>query len=154
RSGRRLDEEIARASGAGRFAIALLDLDGFKPINDQYGHAIGDGVLCELADRLRRACGNHAIVARLGGDEFAILVPAGSPLLGTGLADHILAALAPPYRIDGRAIGVGAGIGTATWPDHGGSARDLLEVADRALYAAKAANRARTSSVESVDRVA
>ena len=150
----RLDEEIAKADGAGRFAIALLDLNGFKPINDQHGHAIGDGVLCELADRLRRACGHHAIVARQGGDEFAILVPAGSPLLGTALADHILAALAAPYRIDGRSIGVGAGIGTAYWPEHGDSARQLLEVADRALYAAKAANRSPTSSVESVGRVA
>ena len=150
----RLDEEIARADGAGRFAIALLDLNGFKPINDRHGHAIGDGVLCELADRLRRACGNHAIVARQGGDEFAILVPAGSPLLGTALADHILAALAAPYRIDGRSIGVGAGIGTAYWPEHGDSARQLLEVADRALYAAKAANRSPTSSVESIGRVA
>ena len=150
----RLDEEIARADGAGRFAIALLDLNGFKPINDRHGHAIGDGVLCELADRLRRACGNHAIVARQGGDEFAILVPAGSPLLGTALADHILAALAAPYRIDGRSIGVGAGIGTAYWPEHGDSARQLLEVADRALYAAKAASRPPTSSVESVGRVA
>ena len=150
----RLDVEIARADGAGRFAIALLDLNGFKPINDRHGHAIGDGVLCELADRLRRACGNHAIVARQGGDEFAILVPAGSPLLGTALADHILAALAAPYRIDGRSIGVGAGIGTAYWPEHGDSARQLLEVADRALYAAKAASRPPTSSVESVGRVA
>ena len=150
----RLDEEIAKADGAGRFAIALLDLNGFKPINDRHGHAIGDGVLCELADRLRRACGNHAIVARQGGDEFAILVPAGSPLLGTALADHILAALAAPYRIDGRSIGVGAGIGTAYWPEHGDSARQLLEVADRALYAAKAASRPPTSSVESVGRVA
>ena len=150
----RLDEEIARADDAGRFAIALLDLNGFKPINDQHGHAIGDGVLCELADRLRRACGHHAIVARQGGDEFAILVPAGSPLLGTALADHILAALAAPFRIEGRPIGVGAGIGTAYWPEHGDSARQLLEVADRALYAAKAANRPLTSSVESVGRVA
>lgn len=150
----RLDEEIAKADGAGRFAIALLDLNGFKPINDRHGHAIGDGVLCELAERLRRACGHHAIVARQGGDEFAILVPAGSPLLGTALADHILAALAAPYRIDGRSIGVGAGVGTAYWPEHGDSARQLLEVADRALYAAKAANRPLTSSVESVGRVA
>ena len=150
----RLDEEIAKADKASPFAIALLDLNGFKPVNDQHGHAIGDGVLCELAKRLRRACGDHAVVARQGGDEFAILVPARSPLLETALADHILAALAAPYRIDGRSIAVGAGIGTATWPEHGDSARDLLEVADRALYAAKAAERGQTSSVESIGRVA
>jgi diguanylate cyclase (GGDEF)-like protein len=150
----RLDEEIAKADRASPFAIALLDLNGFKPINDEHGHAIGDGVLCELAERLRRACGDHAIVARQGGDEFAILVPAGSPLLETSLADHVLAALAAPYRIGGRSIGVGAGIGTATWPEHGESARRLLEVADRALYAAKAADRGQTSSVESIGWVA
>lgn len=150
----RLDEAIARADGAGGFAIALLDLNGFKPINDRHGHAIGDGVLCKLADRLRHVCGDHAVVARQGGDEFAILVPAGSPLLETPLADHILAALAPPYRIDGRSIGVGAGIGTAYWPEHGDSARELLAFADRALYAAKAAGRAPSASVESAGRVA
>jgi predicted signal transduction protein with EAL and GGDEF domain len=60
----RLDEEIAKGDAANPFAIALLDLNGFKPINDQHGHAIGDGVLCELAERLRRACGDHAVVAR------------------------------------------------------------------------------------------
>jgi diguanylate cyclase (GGDEF)-like protein len=150
----RLDEEIAKADEASAFAIALLDLNGFKPINDQHGHAIGDGVLCELAERLRRACGDHAVVARQGGDEFAILVPAGSPLLETALADHVLAALAAPYRIGGRPISVGAGIGTAYWPDHGDSARKLLEIADRALYAAKAADRGQTSSIESLGRVA
>ncbi len=150
----RLDEEIAKGDAANPFAIALLDLNGFKPINDQHGHAIGDGVLCELAERLRRACGDHAVVARQGGDEFAILVPAGSILLRTSLADHVLAAIAAPYRIGGRSIGVGAGIGTASWPEHGDSARKLLEVADRALYAAKAAGRTRTSPVESVGRVA
>ena len=150
----RLDEEIAKASEGRPFAIALLDLNGFKPVNDQHGHAIGDGVLCELAERLRRACGDHAVVARLGGDEFAILAPAGSPLLETALADHILAALAAPYRIGGRPISVGASIGTACWPEHGATARNLLEVADRALYAAKAADRGRTSSVESIGRVA
>ena len=150
----RLDEEIAKGDAANPFAIALLDLNGFKPINDQHGHAIGDGVLCELAERLRRACGDHAVVARQGGDEFAILVPAGSILLNTSLADHVLAALAAPYRIGGRSIGVGAGVGTASWPEHGDSARKLLEVADRALYAAKAADREKTSSVESIGRVA
>ncbi|WP_293643434.1 GGDEF domain-containing protein [Sphingopyxis sp. RIFCSPHIGHO2_12_FULL_65_19] len=150
----RLDEEIAKGEESSPFAIALLDLNGFKPINDQHGHAIGDGVLCELAERLRRACGDHAVVARQGGDEFAILVPAGSPLLGTAIADHILAALAAPYRIGGQTIGVGAGIGTARWPEHGDSARKLLEIADRALYAAKAAERGLTSSVESIGRVA
>lgn len=148
----RLDEEIAKASEGRPFAIALLDLNGFKPVNDQHGHAIGDLLLCELAGRLRHACGGHAVVARQGGDEFAILAPAGSPLLATSLADHILAALAAPYRIGALPLRVGASIGTAYWPEHGDSARKLLEVADRALYAAKAIDRRPTSSVESLGR--
>ncbi|WP_332820328.1 diguanylate cyclase domain-containing protein [Sphingopyxis sp.] len=151
---KRLDEEIATAREGHPFAIALLDLNGFKPVNDQHGHAIGDGLLCEIAQRLRGACGDHAVVARQGGDEFAILAPVGSPLLETSLADHILAALAAPYRIDGRPISVGASIGTATWPEHGATARKLFEVADSALYAAKAVDRGQTSSVESIGRVA
>ncbi len=150
----RLDQEIAASHEASPFAIALLDLNGFKPVNDQHGHAVGDLLLCEIAERLRRVCGEHAVVARQGGDEFAILAPAGSPLLATSLADHILSALAAPHRIDGRPISVGASIGTATWPDHATTARQLFEVADTALYAAKAADRGQMSSVESVGRIA
>ncbi len=148
----RLAEEIARAREGKRFAIALLDLNGFKPVNDQHGHAVGDQLLCEIAVRLRRACGKDAMVARQGGDEFAILVPAGSPLLDTSLADHVLAALAAPYQVDGRSIRVGASIGVAAWPADGTASRELFEVADRALYAAKAVDRTPTSSVESLPR--
>ena len=148
----RLAEEIGRAREGRPFAIALLDLDGFKPVNDRHGHAVGDQLLCEIAVRLRRACGKDAMVARQGGDEFAILVPAGSPLLETALADHILAALAAPCRIEGHVIRVGASVGVAAWPENGPTSRDLFEVADRALYAAKAIDRNIKSSVESVSR--
>lgn len=150
----RLEEEIAKARAGSSFAIALLDLDGFKPVNDQHGHAVGDQLLCAIAARLVRACGDHAMVARQGGDEFAILAPAGSPLLDTSLADHILAALAAPYSIEGRSIRVGASIGVATWPASGTTAHKLFETADRALYAAKAVDRGNTSSVESIGRIA
>jgi diguanylate cyclase (GGDEF)-like protein len=150
----RLDEEIAAAGANNPFAIALLDLDGFKPVNDRHGHAVGDLLLCEVAARLRRACGDHAVVARQGGDEFAILAPAGSPLLKTSLADHILSVLAAPYHIEGQVIRVGASIGVAIWPDDGTTAKKLFEVADRALYAAKAVDRDPMSSVESVQQMA
>ncbi len=150
----RLGGEVAAAGPHGRFAIALLDLDGFKPVNDRHGHAVGDALLCEVAARLRRTCGDHAMVARQGGDEFAILAPAGSPLLSTAIADHILAALAAPYRIADNPIRVGASIGVALWPDDGRAARQLFEVADRALYAAKAADRDPMSSVETVQQIA
>ena len=134
----RLDQEIQRAGPDSTFALALLDLDGFKPVNDQYGHGCGDLLLCEVADRLRKACGGHALPARLGGDEFAILVPAGSALSLTAIADHMLAALVPPYQIEGHVIRVGASIGVATWPGDGATSRELFETADAALYAVKA----------------
>ena len=150
----RLAEEVAGARQENGFAIALLDLDGFKPVNDRHGHAVGDQLLCEIAVRLRRACGKDAMVARQGGDEFAILVPAGSPLLRTSLADHILSALAAPYHIAGQPIRVGASIGVATWPESATSERKLFEAADRALYAAKAVDRTQTASVESIGSAA
>lgn len=134
----RLDEQIQRAGPNASFALALLDLDGFKPVNDQYGHGCGDLLLCEVADRLRAACGPNALPARLGGDEFAILVPAGSAISLAAIADHMLAALVPPYRIEGHVIRVGASIGVATWPGDGATSRDLFETADAALYAVKA----------------
>jgi diguanylate cyclase (GGDEF)-like protein len=134
----RLDQEIARAGPDASFALALLDLDGFKPVNDQYGHGCGDLLLCEVADRLRKACGANALPARLGGDEFAILVPAGSTISLAVVADHMLAALVPPYQIEGHVIRVGASIGVATWPGDGATSRDLFETADVALYAVKA----------------
>jgi diguanylate cyclase (GGDEF)-like protein len=146
----RLAEEIARMQPGGGFAIALLDLNGFKPVNDRHGHAVGDQLLCAIAARLVRACGNDAMVARQGGDEFAILAPAGSRLLATSLGDHILAALAAPYVIEGRSISVGASIGVAVWPACGTTSHQLFETADRALYAAKAVDRGDTSSVESL----
>ncbi len=134
----RLDVEMASANDNKAFAIALLDLDGFKPVNDRYGHATGDILLREVANRLRATCDGTAIVARMGGDEFAILVPNGSALLSAAIADHLLAALVPPYLIDGHTIRVGACVGVAEWPNDGTTTEALFETADRALYAAKA----------------
>ncbi|MBA3939761.1 MAG: sensor domain-containing diguanylate cyclase, partial [Sphingopyxis sp.] len=146
----RLDAEIAAAGPDDRFTVALLDLDGFKAVNDRHGHAVGDLLLCEVAARLRRACGDDAVVARQGGDEFAILAPAGSPLRATALADHLLSGLAAPYRVGGVTVRVGASVGVAVWPHHGATARKLYEAADHALYAVKAVDRDPTSSVEMI----
>lgn len=133
----RLAHEISTRTGDHDFAFALLDLDGFKPVNDTYGHAVGDMLLCSVADRLREQCGEAAIVARLGGDEFAILVPHSSTLNVESLPDQIMATLVPPHRIEGLLIRVGASIGVARWPADGSSASELYEKADRALYMAK-----------------
>jgi diguanylate cyclase (GGDEF)-like protein len=133
----RLASEIEASASEGDFAFALLDLDGFKPVNDTYGHATGDLLLCSVADRLREQCGEEAIVARLGGDEFAILVPNRSALNVDSLPDQIMAALVAPHRIEGLLIRVGASIGVSRWPADGSDAGELYEKADRALYMAK-----------------
>lgn len=145
----RVEQAIAGGAADRTFAVALLDLDGFKPVNDRFGHAVGDQLLCAVAARLRAASGSDAMVARQGGDEFAILVPAGSPLLEGALDSYFLAALAAPYHIDKQYIAVGASIGIAHWPTDGALPKQLFETADRALYAAKALDREGAPSLES-----
>ena len=137
----RLQQEIATAGPETCFSVALVDLDGFKPVNDCHGHAAGDVLLCEVGERLRGAGGDDAVVARLGGDEFAILVPCGSAIATHAIAGHMLSALVPPHQICGHDIRVGASIGVATWPVDGRTADALFDTADRALYVAKAESR-------------
>ncbi len=137
----RLEREIAAAGPDVGFSVALLDLDGFKPVNDCHGHAAGDVLLCTVADRLRAAGADHAIVARLGGDEFAILVPCGAAIAAPAMVSHMLSVLEPPYPIGGHDIHIGASIGVATWPVDGQTTDALFDTADRALYAAKAKSR-------------
>lgn len=140
---RALDDRIAGllrpSARSGPFKLALLDLDGFKPVNDRYGHALGDKLLCSVADRLRAAVGEEGLVVRQGGDEFAVLLPPESALMAAPLADQLLIALVRPHMIDGHPITVGASIGIAVWPADGASADDLFDHADKALYQAKAA---------------
>jgi len=149
----RLADAIAVAQTETRFAVALLDLNGFKPVNDRYGHAIGDRLLCEVGARLQKACGENGVVARLGGDEFGIFLSPESKIGADVVADHMLSVLAPPYRIGNHVIRVGASIGVARWPVDGKTAHALFEVADHSLYAAKAELAETVSSIEPTRRV-
>jgi diguanylate cyclase len=139
---RALDERIAalagRAAGSPPFKLALLDLDRFKPVNDRFGHAIGDTVLCSVAERLRECVGDHGLVARQGGDEFAVLLPPGSPLMEAPLADRLLIALVRPHAIGATTLSLSASVGVAQWPHDGKTADALFSHADHALYQAKA----------------
>jgi diguanylate cyclase len=119
------------------FHLLLLDLDGFKPVNDAHGHAAGDALLCEVGARLQAASGADALVARIGGDEFALLLPAASGENRGAISAIILSALAAPYWIDGQMVSVGASIGSAKWPEDGVTIDALYEQADKTLYAAK-----------------
>ena len=113
-------------------SLLLLDLDGFKPVNDTYGHEVGDKVLQQVAQRFERALPSHALLARLGGDEFGLLVD-GTHQTVMEIALALRGTLSYPFVIDGHHINIGVSIGIA---DNDG-AEDLLLRADNAMYAAK-----------------
>lgn len=119
--------------------LLLLDLDGFKDVNDTLGHAAGDECLKEAARRLSDACDAGDLVARLGGDEFAVLLGAGCDSQSTLLARKIIAVMAQPIHYGARRFQVGVSIGIAALGAC--NSRDALKRADVALYAAKAAGR-------------
>ena len=128
---RRLISEI-QSFAVRRGSLLLLDLDGFKPVNDTYGHEVGDKVLQQVAQRFSRALPNNALLARLGGDEFGILVD-GSNESVMEIALALRGTLSYPFLIDGHEVTIGVSIGIA---DNDGAA-DLLQRADNAMYAAK-----------------
>ena len=123
-------------------AIMFLDLDGFKPVNDTFGHPKGDAVLQAVAKRLCDEVAADGHVGRMGGDEFAIVITdAQSRRKIEGLADRIIQAIAEPYMIDQTEIRIGVSIGCAFGPIDGATVDDLILKADLALYEAKGAGR-------------
>ena len=122
------------------FAVLYLDLDGFKPINDTHGHAVGDELLRIVASRLARAVRAEDVVSRLGGDEFACLLTnlPGREQLGQ-LARKLFDAVAAPVKIGAHELTVSPSIGIAMCPADGNSADALLRNADAAMYRAKRA---------------
>ncbi|MFC4047474.1 diguanylate cyclase domain-containing protein [Dactylosporangium siamense] len=142
----RVEHAMATHARAGHsFAVLFVDLDGFKPVNDTFGHAAGDQLLCQVAQRLTRCVRSSDTVARYGGDEFAILAEhLASPDDALITADRIIAALIPPHDLNGTPVTVSASIGVALGGDHAGT-DDILRAADDAMYQAKAAGKGRTA---------
>ncbi|HET9076324.1 MAG TPA: EAL domain-containing protein, partial [Acidimicrobiales bacterium] len=131
-------EALERRSPSRTLAVMLMDLDGFKEINDTLGHHTGDAVLREVAWRVKAAVGSRQVAARLGGDEFAFLLPAATDLKDvTGTAERLLRAVAAPISVEGMVLSVHASIGVAIAPRRGGDASALLRRADVAMYSAK-----------------
>jgi diguanylate cyclase (GGDEF)-like protein len=145
----KLDEVLHNILAEGRRgAVLILDLDGFKAINDVHGHLVGDKALVEFAERIETAA-KGALVARVGGDEFAIvLARIGSLDEPTNLARRISTAVAEPFEIAGGETTLGVCIGIAVTPDDGSTADDLVRRADLALYRAKAEGRSLTRFFE------
>ena len=139
----RLDEALARSKRMGGYvALAYLDLDLFKPVNDTYGHSVGDAVLCELASVLRAHVREVDTVARLGGDEFAIIFDGIKTAEDVSQpVDRILQAVAKPISIGDVEVRIGVSIGVAFFPVDAHTAEDLGKAADRQLYEAKKCGR-------------
>ncbi|WP_249205392.1 EAL domain-containing protein [Achromobacter sp. Marseille-Q0513] len=133
------------AAGLGRqrtlLAVLFLDLDRFKEVNDTFGHAEGDALLRDVAERLRRFQTPSIFCARAGGDEFALVLRDTSERAAEALANSLLNLLSMPHQIHGRSVSLGASIGIATMNSPADSADVLLDYADAAMYAAKAAGR-------------
>jgi diguanylate cyclase (GGDEF)-like protein len=137
----RLEHAIAYGKRTGgTFAVYFVDLDGFKQVNDSYGHQAGDVLLVEVARRLRAALRESDTVARIGGDEFTVLT---SPLENEEgaevVARKLLAACASPIPLGERELDVRCSVGVARYPDDGDTADALMARADAAMYEAKRA---------------
>nr|WP_255662560.1 bifunctional diguanylate cyclase/phosphodiesterase [Acidovorax sp. D4N7] len=137
----RLREALQRHHGAGpqtQLAVLFVDLDGFKPINDSFGHAAGDLILCRAAERLLHEVPSPATVARVGGDEFLVLLEGAGQAEAMGVAQRLLATLAQPFGVSGKPVQIAGSIGIAAYPGHSEGSK-LVASADAAMYAAKRA---------------
>jgi diguanylate cyclase (GGDEF)-like protein len=118
-------------------AVLLIDLDGFKEVNDSFGHRHGDVALAEVARRLQGAVREADTAARLGGDEFVAVLPGADQETAVAIAQRVLADLAAPLPIEDRVFHLGASVGIALFPLHGEDPDGLVLGADRAMYVAK-----------------
>jgi diguanylate cyclase (GGDEF)-like protein/PAS domain S-box-containing protein len=139
----RFEQSLARARReSARIALLMLDLDGFKAVNDQFGHQVGDQVLKQVAIRLAQHVRQLDTVARLGGDEFVIVLHQFSGLGDLELmATRLIEQIAQPMALDGKDVSVSTSIGVALYPDTADGVVGLMHAADIAMYSAKSAGK-------------
>ncbi|MEJ2755590.1 MAG: diguanylate cyclase, partial [Gammaproteobacteria bacterium] len=125
-----------------QIAVLFLDLNGFKKVNDQFGHAFGDRLLTQVAHRLLASVGREGLIARMGGDEFVILMELHDTVQVVGqLAERTIEHLQSPFRQDGKMCFLSASVGIAMYPDDAQQPETLLQYADLAMYASKVSSR-------------
>jgi diguanylate cyclase (GGDEF)-like protein/PAS domain S-box-containing protein len=139
----RLQLELAHAKrNKEQLAVAYVDLDGFKQVNDSHGHAAGDALLKSVAERMRSVLRAGDTIARLGGDEFVIVLPAiGGAEDARRVGEKVIAVLETPFLFEGRPLRASASLGLAMFPRDGGETDMLLRRADKAMYRAKSLGR-------------
>ena len=137
-----LDQLLTRNATGEALAVMCLDLDHFKPVNDTFGHPVGDALLCQVAQRLRDCVRPSDLVVRLGGDEFAVVQSgAPQPTSSGALGRRLIHAMAQTFNLDGTQVHIGTSVGIALAPSDGDAAELLLKNADLAMYRAKSAGR-------------
>ncbi len=137
-----IEQALGSSASDAPLAVLSLDLDHFKDVNDTLGHEAGDELLCAASRRLKSCAPAGAMVARPGGDEFVLLLPGADAATAVTVARLAIAALGRPFTLRGGEQRLGASVGIALHPQHGGTREELLRCADIALFAAKAAGRA------------
>ncbi|MFE9084823.1 bifunctional diguanylate cyclase/phosphodiesterase [Brevundimonas sp. NPDC003935] len=133
----RLSRQTATIKPGEALALFALDLNRFKEVNDLYGHAVGDLLLCRIADRLREALHEGEFVARQGGDEFVAMAQVSSRAEAQAVAERLRAAILQPVTIDHADLSCGASIGVSLWPEDADDISTLINNADLAMYRAK-----------------
>lgn len=132
-------------TGQAEYAVLYLDLDGFKAVNDTYGHAMGDALLISVSERLLALMPKEAVAARIGGDEFVLLTRLGARSEAQGFGDRIVESVSQPYDLEQEIpISIGGSVGVALIPQHGADTAAVLHAADQALYLAKSSGKRRT----------
>ena len=135
----RLNQAITRAQrDKESIAVLYLDLDGFKLVNDTFGHDVGDALLCEAARRIRSCVRVSDTVARMGGDEFTVILCNVKAVNSKDrVAKKIVEAISRPFMLNGKECSVSVSIGISLYPDNGETAEQLVKIADAAMYLAK-----------------
>ncbi|MCM3709372.1 GGDEF domain-containing protein [Sporosarcina luteola] len=145
-----LKNSVESAGKESPHALLFMDLNGFKGINDTYGHETGDIVLQQIAKRLTMTCGEKGLLARLGGDEFVVLLPFSSRELAADMAECIMKQVEKPIHINGNMLQVGISIGISLYFHDSHTVDELMYHGDMAMYASKAAGGSRFTFYDSI----